>query len=698
MEQKNRLLREQISTIQSRYEEKIAELSMLREIGSAILHFQSFDRLCRLVMQVIINNTLAQNSSIMLLDREKKQLFLACATNPERKDYIIDLNKLFSRKDIEYGLSLDDSAAGKALSTKKPVLIHDARESTLLSRDQHYHVEIGSLLCIPLLIGDEPLGVINLSHKKGHIFEPDDVNLFNVISNFVAIAVETSLYYLRLQNSEAKYRTLVENSNDGIAIIHQDKHAYCNTSYEYLAGYSLEELRDIPFTSLLEGTCAELKTALLHPTSSHFTFEAGFIGKEGRRLDTEIQASPITHEGQAAALVTVHDLTERKALERSLVHAQRMEAIGTLAGGVAHDLNNILSGLVSYPELILMEVADESPLKKPILTMKKSGEKAAAIVQDLLTLARRESASMEVVDLNRIVSEYIKSPEYKKLTSHHPKIQVEHDFDPELSAIKGSAVHLFKTVMNLISNAAEAMPNGGKITIATRNQSLTEPVHGYEKIREGDYVRLTVRDEGIGISSKDKEKIFEPFYTKKKMGRSGTGLGMTVVWGTVKDHYGYIDILSGPGQGTTFHLYFPATVDTMAKNKASESLSGMRGRGETILVVDDSEEQRDITSRILNKFGYHVFTAASGEEAVQFVEKTPVNLVILDMIMEPGIDGLETYKQILERYPRQKAVIISGFSETDRVKEAQKLGAAKYLKKPYTLEKLGRAVKEELGK
>jgi two-component system cell cycle sensor histidine kinase/response regulator CckA len=389
---------------------------------------------------------------------------------------------------------------------------------------------------------------------------------------------------------------------------------------------------------------------------------------------------------------------EREKLQAQLQRAQKMEALGTLAGGVAHDLNNILAGLVSYPELLLMEIPEDSPLRKPILTIKNSGERAATIVQDLLTLARRGVSTMQVVNLNDIISEYLKSPEHEKLRLFHPDLQLETNFEEDLLNILGSPVHLSKTVMNLISNAAEAMPGGGKISISTKNRYIDRRIRGYDNVDEGAYITLTVSDTGVGISPEDMERMFEPFYTKKVMGRSGTGLGMAVVWGTIKDHRGYIDVKSAKGKGTTFTLYFPVSREELAKEKPGLSIEDYMGKGESVLVVDDVEEQRDIASRILRRLGYSARTVSSGEEAVDYMKGNSVDLLLLDMIMEPGIDGYETYKRILELHPEQKAIIVSGFSETERVKDTQRLGAGAYVKKPYLLEKIGIAIRGELDK
>ena len=427
------------------------------------------------------------------------------------------------------------------------------------------------------------------------------------------------------------------------------------------------------------------------------------IARRIKEMAADIQAREsslqmINRELQNEITVRKHAEEKIRESEEQLRKAQKMEAIGTLAGGVAHDLNNVLSGLISYPELILMDLPANSPLKSSLLAIKKSGERAANIVQDMLTLARRGVAVSEVVDLNDIIRDYLQSPEYERLRQTHPDLTLESSLEPDLLSIAGSPVHLSKTVMNLVSNAAEALIDGGTVTISSENRYIDKPISGYDDIEEGDYVTLTVSDTGIGIAAKDIESIFEPFYTKKAMGRSGTGLGMAVVWGTVKDHKGYIDVQSTEGQGTRFFIYLPACRQPSPRKESRPSIEDYRGRAEFLLIVDDIKEQRDIASGILTKLGYRVESVSSGEEAVDYLKTRTADLLILDMIMDPGIDGLETYRRILEIHPAQKAIIASGYSESERVKEAQRLGAGAYVKKPYLMEKMAVAVRKELDR
>lgn len=292
--------------------------------------------------------------------------------------------------------------------------------------------------------------------------------------------------------------------------------------------------------------------------------------------------------------------------------------------------------------------------------------------------------------------QYLDSLECDNLLSSFKNIKIETDLEPNLFNLLGSPVHLSKTIMNLLSNAVEVMPNGGIVSISTKTCYLDEPKYGYETINEGEYVCLSIKDTGTGISPTDINKIFEPFYTKKIMGRSGSGLGMSVVWGTVKDHQGFIDVESSLNNGTQISLYFPVVRKKVATAKTELSIQDYIGQGESVLIIDDIQDQRAIASGILSRLGYIVKTVDSGEEAVQYLENNFVDLLILDMIMDPGMDGLDTYKEILKKHPKQRAIIASGYSETSKVKEALSLGAHSYIKKPYTLEKFGIAVRAAL--
>lgn len=387
---------------------------------------------------------------------------------------------------------------------------------------------------------------------------------------------------------------------------------------------------------------------------------------------------------------------EREIIQRQLEQSKKMESLGLLAGGVAHDLNNVLSGIVSYPDLLLLDMPQDSKQRKSIETIRNSGLRAADIIQDLLTLARRGVVAKQIVDLNELIKDYSSSPEYEKLLGYYPHIKIHLHLEEPLAPIMGSPTALKKVIMNLVSNGAEAQPEGGSISIESRNQLLLATLNGLQPIAAGEYVVLRVSDEGQGIGPEDLQRIFEPFYTKKVMGRSGTGLGLTVVWGTIEDHNGAIDISSTTGAGTTIEIYLPVSTEKESSAAKTAPPTELLGNNQTILVVDDVDNQREIASAILKRLNYQVHSVSSGEEALVFLKKSKVDLVVLDMILDGGIDGFETYKQILKLCPGQKAIIASGFSETDQVEETQKLGAGSCIRKPYTLQQLSVAVWKEL--
>jgi len=516
-----------------------------------------------------------------------------------------------------------------------------------------------------------------------------------------------------LRELEEKYRSIFNNVVEGIFQSTTDgKFLTVNPALAKICGYASPEemialVNDISHQLYAYPHQREKIMSILAKQERVDNFEIEILRKGGTILWASLNARAVyDNKGDICYYEgTFNDISERKraegekqALEQRLNRAEKMEALGTLAGGVAHDLNNVLGVVVGYAELALGDVDESSPLKRKLETVMTGGLKAAAIVDDLLTLARRGVSGSDILNLNKIIADFQKSPELEKLYTYHPSVKIKTDMDNDLLNISGSSVHLSKSLYNLISNAAEAISQGGNITIKTANQSLDKSIQGYENIHEGDYVVLSISDTGEGISETNLKHIFEPFYTKKRMGRSGTGLGLAVVWGTVKDHHGYINVESETGKGTTFILYFPVTREDIAAKAETVAISTYMGKGESILIVDDIKEQRDLAAVMLKSLNHSVTTVESGEDAVAYLKNHQVDLIILDMIMDPGMDGLDTYTSILNINPKQKAIIVSGYSESERVKSAKQLGAGAYVRKPYIKEKLGLAVRKELDR
>jgi len=686
---------------------------LIQEIGKATSSILDIDKLINTVVKHMEVHMDFDRGMIMLANTDKTRL--SCIAG---YGYTKEKEKLLQQTEFHLDKSESKGVFVVSFKTQMPFLINDVAEieKNLSKKSLKFSKKMGarSLICVPIVYENESLGLLAVDNiRSKRPLTKSDMNFLMGIASQTAVSIMNAMSFQKVQESEKKYRDLVENANS--IIMRQDiagNITFFNEFAQKFFHYTEQEiLGKNVLGTIFQNTETtrnqrDSRLALLkHNPEQPIINESQSVLKNNTKVWIAWTYKPIfDNDGNFKEILCIgNDITELKQaeiekrdLEVRLQRAQKMEALGTLAGGVAHDLNNILSGIVSYPELLLMDIPLDSPLRKPILTIQRAGERAAAIVQDLLTLARRGVVTTNILNLNTVISEYLKSPEYENLKIYHSNVHIKTDFETNLLNISGSPIHLSKTLMNLVSNAAEAIPNRGEIIISTENRYIDKCLSGYEEVKEGDYVTLSINDTGVGIPSQDLERIFEPFYTKKVMGRSGTGLGMAVVWGAVKDHKGYIDIKSSEGKGTEFILYFPAVRQKISKDKLVTSLQDIMGRGESVLIVDDVDDQRKIASEILLKLGYSVISVSSGEKAIDYMTNNPIDLLVLDMIMDPGMDGLDTYKKILEINPDQKAIITSGFSETERVKEAQKLGATSYIKKPYLLEQIGRVIRAEL--
>lgn len=416
--------------------------------------------------------------------------------------------------------------------------------------------------------------------------------------------------------------------------------------------------------------------------------ERTLLRADGTLLPVYKRAAQVTYQGRAHLLEAFFDISHQKELEKELRRAQSMEMLGVLAGGVAHDLNNALMALVGYPDLMLLELDADHPFREPLETIRESARGAADLVEDLLTLARRKVALSERLCLNGMLADHLRSLQFKYLQDQHPAVAFRWKEPAQDLWISGSKVHLTKIFMNLLHNAAEAIEGQGRVEVVTRAVHLTLDRAGFEKIPAGHYAMLQVSDTGCGIQEDHLPHIFEPFFTRKSMQRSGTGLGMTVVWNCVKDMDGFIDVTSIVGRGTCFRIYIPQLEGDPAMAAAEVEPETRPGNGERVLMVEDMPEQRKVIEFMLQDLGYRVTTATDMEDALRKFEDLQPDVCIIDMIMSSGPDGLEIFKALRKLRPAQKAVIASGFAETDRVKEALRLGAAGYLKKPFSPQQL----------
>ena len=513
----------------------------------------------------------------------------------------------------------------------------------------------------------------------------------------------------RLFKSERQYTQLVETSNGLIwAVDRKGNWSFLNkNATQLIYGQTPDNLIGTPFFTCSTAESLDRDEDMIKALlagRSFFTYETVHKRADGSEVHLTYNAVPLFDEKRhiIGATGTATDVTARSQaedradeLKGRLVRAERMESLGLLAGGVAHDLNNILGPVVGYPDLILEEIPPESAAVADLMEIKRSAKRASAVIQDLLTLSRRGGYQTLPVYMHDVVDDYLESATFKDLGMRFPDIQLERFFTENRKPLDGSIPHLNQVIMNLITNAYEAIETAGQVEVRIDNEFVQNEQAGYETIDPGHYVVLRVKDSGPGIPMDVLQKIFEPFFSSKKMGRSGTGLGLAVVYGVVKDLHGYLDVKTEPGQGTEFALFFPLT--TEEPEVTPEEFRDFSGT-ETILVIDDVPEQRLLAKRLLGSVGYTVLTAEHGRAGVEMVKRSgrAIDMVIIDMVMEEGFDGLDTYLGIRQQFPQMPCIIVSGFSENDRVKDALRHGVHQYLKKPYTLDTIAAVIRDIL--
>ncbi len=527
------------------------------------------------------------------------------------------------------------------------------------------------------------------------------LSIINDVTRLVRAEAERSIAEEKLKQSEITLRTVLDTIP--VRVFWKDanlRYLGCNQAFARDAGFeSTEHLLGKDDYQMGWREQAELYRVddqqVLNTGTAKASYEEPQTTATGETIWLRTTKTPMRDSGGriTGVLGTYEDITETKRMEERLAKAEKMQAIGLLAGGVAHDLNNMLGPLVGYPALILHQLPADSPLVGTVKRMERAALDSTEIIEDLLTLARRGRYEMKPTSLNQVVTEYLDSTHYMRISSENPAITVTTRLSGTVPQITGSGVHLRKLIMNVVGNAFEAISQSGEIVITTKRVELSHLKSGFAEVVPGAYAVLSIKDSGHGIAVEDRQKIFEPYFSRKCMGKSGSGLGLAVVWGVIKDHGGYYDLFSDVGQGTEFVFYFPAEASTTDTDGAESAAKCNK----TVLIVDDSAIARQQTEQMVQQLGYSAESVANGREALRYLSQRTVDLVMLEMLMEPDFDGLDTYREILRIHPDQKAIVVSGYSETDRVQQLMQMGARALIRKPYTMERLSNVLHEVIG-
>ncbi|NOY09065.1 MAG: PAS domain S-box protein [Spirochaetes bacterium] len=513
---------------------------------------------------------------------------------------------------------------------------------------------------------------------------------------------------LELKESEEKYRNLVEHANDGICIIQGRKFKYCNFQLAEMLGGTPEEIIGTSFTDYIvsDNLSKVIKHYEKRMAGKHVSslYEAAFKRRDGSTGYADVKGNIIIYQGRPADFIIVRDITERKRreeekekLQSQFLQAQKMEAVGRLAGGIAHDFNNMLTAIIGYSDFILLQLDKNSPMRKHIKEIMNAGKRASVLAHDLLAFSRNQPLQKTVLDLNEVIA----NTENMMRRLIDEDIKLTTISDPGLEMVNADSGQIEQVLMNLIVNARDAMPRGGKITIRTENVTIDkEYCKIYTYARPGKYICLSVEDNGTGMDEETLNHIFEPFFTTKERGK-GTGLGLSAVYGIVKQHDGWINADSEPGYGTAFKIYLPAFSisrdNTAAVEEDSALLGNFQGNNSRILLVEDEEEVLRFLEYVLSSNGYIVFESSNAAEALEIFKREDgdFQLIFSDVLL-PDMNGVELVDELLLHKPDLKVILASGYMDDKAQLPFIRERGFCFLQKPFTAIDLLRTVKETM--
>jgi len=671
-------------------------LNQLLAASTAIITETDLKRLYRKITTIMKEFLGLDFSTVMILSDDKKYLIIRDAIGfPES---MIDTFSLVE---------------GQGLSTW---VVHNRRPGITIdfTKETRFEVPpvvfaqgIRSAICVPMMLGEEIFGVFIGHSREVKEFSRREVSFCQTLANQAAVTIKNSMNMIALAEAEEKYREIYNNTTDAIFLLGLDEDGapgrFIDANEVACAryGHSVETIMGLGPRDLTAPGDREKISAIMERLleRGRDLFELEQVTAAGEVFPAEISAHVFSLQGRRTILSVVRDISERRQneiekaqLEEKLIQAQKMESIGRLAGGVAHDFNNVLSTILGYSELALMRMPEDTPFRKDIEAIREAGEKAAALTRQLLAFSRKQVLEVKPVSLNTIMEEL------RKLLGKMLGEDIEMIIcaNAESGVIEADAGQIEQVVMNLAVNARDAMPCGGRLVIETQDVSLdTGYTERHPGVEPGRYVMLAVTDFGEGMPKEVLEHIFDPFFTTKERGK-GTGLGLATVHGIIKQHRGHIHAYSEPGSGTTFKIFFPACGKEVAGREEKHE-APLRGGSERVLVVDDEPSIRELIISTLIPWGYSCDEASCGSEAIRIFKERNVrpDILVTDVIM-PGMNGKELADLLTAESPGLKVVFMSGYTDNAIVHHGVLDEGVHYIQKPVTPSVLLRKIRSVL--
>jgi PAS domain S-box-containing protein len=624
----------------------------------------------------------------------------AALLNPQKTEAVVVAEFLPEGRTSALGQVLpvkNNPSAQYILTHKAPLAVEDTFNDPMLApvRDILHARGIVSMLLVPLVIGGEVVGTLGLDALEPRHFSAGDINL----AWSVADQVSGALARARLDKERRRLSAVLEQTAESVLITNPDGEiVYVNPAFERITGYSRTEVMGQTPHILQSGKQdAALYRELWNIIANGRVWQGRFINKakNSRLYSTDATITPVFDEaGRIVNYVSVQrDITRELQLEEQYRQAQKMEAVGRLAAGIAHDFNNLLTAINGFAALLQYELAQNNPHRELADKILRSGQRAADLVRQLLTFSRRQVVEPRLINLNTLIADM--QPMLRRVISEQIEFVV--DLTPDLGVIRADPSHIEQVILNLVVNAGDAMPTGGRLTIKTAHVMLGEDyLAQHMEAEPGEHVMLAVSDTGVGIAEEVREHIFEPFFTTKEVGK-GTGLGLATVFGVVKQCNGHVWVYSEPGQGAVFKVYLPRVAEHQPVGPSASEVKHLPHGDETVLLVEDESMVRELAARVLRNQGYTVIEAADGREALQTAlqSPTPIHLLLTDIIM-PHMNGKILAKELQAAFPEIKLLFTSGYSDNVVTRQGLVDAGYEFIEKPFSPAELAQKVRRVL--
>jgi len=707
-------LMDRLQATNKELKQRVFELLSIRELNEVARKSLDVEALMELLLQKAVGVSGARTASVLMVEQDK-QRFRVAAT-----------------KGIKPGpgknttINIKESILQFVIDHRTPLLVENIETDERIRQPNNPKYDTSSFLSMPLFVKDDIVAVLNLSDKETkETFDDNDRDVLSIMINEITFALENAQLHTKiasqlssiekksetlsavnvqlkqevserlaaesgLRESEARYRRLVENADDAIFILQNGLVTFSNPKTAELTGYSAEELSKLPFEMVIHPEDRDRVMKSHHPymhqkeASSPYTFRIQAKDKGTRWVQSNTVSIPWNEK--PAELNFLRDITQQRKLENQFYHAQKMESIGTLAGGIAHEFNNLLMAILGNANIMMLDADPSDPAFERLKRIEISVHRGAYLTKQLLGFARGGKYEVKTLDVNGLIAHTA-----DMFGQTRKEIKIRLSLQEGLWVIEADASQLEQMVMNLYMNAWQAMPDGGILVIESENVQLDEKT---EAVKPGSYVKITMTDTGVGMDEKIRQRIFDPFFTTKEKGK-GTGLGLAAVYGIVKNHGGHIDVYSEQDKQTAFQIYLPASEkELLQEAPIAEDLPELKA---TLLLVDDETIVLEVTLQMLERLGYSVLVAKSGSQALALYSENRdrVDAVILDMIM-PEMSGGETFDRLKEMNPEIKVLLSSGYSIDGKAEAIMGRGCKGFIQKPFTMTILSHRIRELL--